>query len=712
MPRSPRSHAKPIRLALPTDLLPAALVLEAVVRQGLVEQLDRDLALSRRGGHTGNSLFAFAVVFLMSGPGWGVRPFAERLRGALGRALSAIAGVKCMPSSAAVSRMLATLPSLRSRASIDRLLLSPPGMGDLLSNPHVLQRDANGGYWHVVDIDPTVVPFRQRALPEGDDLPDPVRRAPGEPGYVGQKRGEFRVRDIPVVHAGAGLWLGVRRVVEEGSVVSVAGELVGLAVAALKNTRAGGRVIARYDGEFGSVGAMRATLDAGAAVVTRLSRYALLDTPEAVAVLASAAWYPVPSSGSGPPREAAELGTYVLKPSARAAGSKEPVTARVVVTRISRAGAAEHGIVRDGYQYELFATTLTAEAWPCEDLVALYFGRSSIENRFAQEDREFDLSRTFSNQASGQEWMCGVGLFLWNFLVCKGVELNPLPARPARQAKRVVAVAGSADAPSPAPVTPPPASAPPPVEDASQARRNSPTATAEGALWALTCAVFADIKRRPDWTFDHRRRRLFCPNKMPFKYLNVSAPRGKRKNYQLTMYPGTAACDGCPLRATCIPTLRPGALKPSRMKMVSRCVYEETAKRAQALLDARDLEPKRELPDDGPLQPPPPPPILPPPPRKTGDRVVFTPLFLPAESRKQTRAALVQQRVEFLLYAAHIRKPRRHRLLARDDADRQHRRTTWSHRRSARSNPERVELRPPAGAKSSTIRTLLGVEPI
>lgn len=83
----------------------------------------------------------------------------------------------------------------------------------------------------------------------------------------------------------------------------------------------------------------------------------------------------------------------VLKPSARAAGSKDPVTARVVVTRIARAGAAEHGIVRDGYQYELFATTLSAEAWPCEDVVALYCARASIESRFAQEDREFDLSR-------------------------------------------------------------------------------------------------------------------------------------------------------------------------------------------------------------------------------------------------------------------------------------------------------------------------------
>lgn len=539
MPRSPRPHTKPIRLALPTDLQPAALMLEAVARQGLVEQLDRDLALSRRGGHTGNSLFAFAVALLMCGPTWGVRPFAERLTGAVGRTLAAIAGVKCMPSSAAISRILGTLPQVRSRESTDRLLVSPKGMRDLLSNPHVLQRDACGGYWHVVDIDPTVTPFRQRALPEGPDLPDPVRIAPGEPGYIGHKRGEFRVRDVPVLHAGTGLWLGVRRVIEEGSLVNVAGELVRLAVAALKNTRAAGRVIARYDGEFGSVGAMRATLDAGADVVTRLSRYALLDTTEAAAVMASAAWYPVTMSGTGPPREAAELGTYVLKPSARAAGSKDPVTARVVVTRIARAGAAEHGIVRDGYQYELFATTLSAEAWPCEDVVALYCARASIESRFAQEDREFDLSRTFSTRAAGQEWMYGVGLFVWNFLICKGVELSPLPERPARQPKRVEAVQPST------PSSPVPATSLPALPAAAPERTETPkAATAEAALWALTCAVFADMKKHPDWTFDQRRRRLFCPNKMPFKYTNVAPPVGKRKSHKITIYPGIAACEG------------------------------------------------------------------------------------------------------------------------------------------------------------------------
>lgn len=707
MPRAPRPPVKPIRQTLATDLQPAALLLEAVARQGLVEQVDRDLALVRRKGHTGSSLFAFAVALLISGPTWGVRPFAERLRGATGRVLGAIAGVRSLPSSASISRILSTLPERRSRPSVDRLLASPRGMTALLSNPQVLHRDATGSEWHVVDIDPTVVPFRRRALPEGPDLPEPVRIAPGEPGYTGHKRGDLRVRDVPVLHAGAGLWLGVRRVVNEGSLVAVAGELVGLAVAALKPSRAGGRVIARYDGEFGSVGAMGATVDAGAEVVTRLSRYSLLDEAQAAAVMSSAAWYPVTSGGSGPPREAAELGTHVLHPSARAAGSKRPVTARVIITRIPRVGAAEHGVVRDGYQYELFATTLNAAAWACEDVVALYAGRASIESRFAQEDREFDLARTFSNHAAGQEWMCGVGLFLWNFLVCKGVEFEPLPHRPPGQAKRAPEAVQPLGA-APVAVTSPPAPAAEPAVPERQGSRRA--ATADAALWALTCDVFADVKKRRDWTFDHRRRRIFCPNKIPFKHLNVSVPAGERKDCRINIAPRLGACGACTLRETCIPNRRPGSQRPAPLKVLTRRVHEATATRAQDLLAARKLEPQRELKDDSPLVPPPPPDITPPPPRKVGDRIVFTPLFLPASSRRLARSLLTQSAVDFLLYAAAVRRRRPHRLLARDAAERQHRRSTWADRRLARSNPNRVELRPIEGTTPNALRTLLGVE--
>lgn len=741
MPRSARPRSQPVLTTLPADLQPAALVLEMVSRLGLIDRVDRDLALSRRNGHTGNSLFSLAVLLLMSGPAWGIRPFTERLKGAVGRTLAAIGGVANLPSSASVSRALASLPQTRARACIDQLLLTPNGMRSLLSSPHVLHRDATGRSWHVVDVDPTVVPFRQRALPEGPELPDPVRLVPGEPGYVGHKRGELRVRVVPIVHSGAALWFGVRRMTEEGSAVHVAGELVQLARAAVKDARPGAGLVVRYDGEFGSVGAMRATLDAGADVLTRLTRYTLLDSPEAAAVLSSPAWHPVPSGGSGPPREAAEFGSHTLKPSARAAGSKEPVTVRVVVTRIPRVGPATHGIVREGYQYELFATSLPPAGWPAEDLVNLYFGRAAIECRFAQEDREFALDRTFSNSPAGQEWMVGVGLFLWNLLVCKGVELNPFPAKAPKQAQRpaepapvvvcsdkpaelAVATQGAAavegDATTPdvsAPAAPhrqPNAPQPPTLAatEVPPARREARPKTAEAALWAIVCDLFADLQKRPDWTFDHKRKRLFCPNKTPFIYLTArrcDRPAQREKGFHnIRIQPAKGACESCPLREDCIGARGPGGSKAT-VKTFIRRVPEATGLRVVELLEARKLEPRRELRDDGPLRQAPPVDYTPAEPRQVGDRAIVTPLFCPAEARKRARSELAGQRVEFLLHPAVGRPRRRHPLLARDDDDRQHRRATWAQRRSARSNLEWIEVRPAGRGSQGRVCKLIGL---
>ena len=65
--------------------------------------------------------------------------------------------------------------------------------------------------------------------------------------------------------------------------------------------------------------------------------------------------------------------------------------------------------------------------WPAPDVIELYNGRSGMENRLAQEDRELGLQRTFSFHPAGQEWMCGVGLFLWNEQVRAGWLANPPP---------------------------------------------------------------------------------------------------------------------------------------------------------------------------------------------------------------------------------------------------------------------------------------------
>jgi hypothetical protein len=158
--------------------------------------------------------------------------------------------------------------------------------------------------------------------------------------------------------------------------------------------------------------------DHGVPYLTRLNRLDLLDQPDVARALRGGRWHMVPDSRSGPRRSALDLGIVTVPPGAdtrRADGTPyEPVATRVVVSRYPRAEKAEHGRVLDGWQYELFAVDVSADALPAAEVVAAYFGRGGQENRFAQEDREAGLDRIFSYHLPGQElaWWpaCGSGI--------------------------------------------------------------------------------------------------------------------------------------------------------------------------------------------------------------------------------------------------------------------------------------------------------------
>jgi hypothetical protein len=112
---------------------------------------------------------------------------------------------------------------------------------------------------------------------------------------------------------------------------------------------------------------------------------------------------------------------------------------RVVVSRFpSRTEDGRGaGVVIDGWQYELYGTDLDVGAWPEAEVVAGYYGRTGQENRFFQEDRELGLDRIFSYHLPGQQLATLVGLFVWNFCACRGMDLaappGPLPAQPPTQ---------------------------------------------------------------------------------------------------------------------------------------------------------------------------------------------------------------------------------------------------------------------------------------
>lgn len=116
-------------------------------------------------------------------------------------------------------------------------------------------------------------------------------------------------------------------------------------------------------------------------------------------------------------------------------GRYEPVEVRVVASIFPRRGEALRGRTIDGWQVELFAVDLPADAWPAPDAVKGYFGRNGQENRFAQEDRELGLDRIVSYHLPGQELATLVGLALWNLRLCRGFEADRPPAERPAQAR-------------------------------------------------------------------------------------------------------------------------------------------------------------------------------------------------------------------------------------------------------------------------------------
>ena len=680
MPRS-SSPRRPRPAALPESLQPAAVLLDTLRTIQLLDRVDTWLPLSRKGGHTTRSLFSFAVAFLMSGPTTGIRPFAQALADRGGAALAGLADVAALPSSASVSRALAGLTHAQIRPFIEQLLVADPGTLAALSNPHLLHRSACGLAWHVLDLDPTITAFRQRALPEDDDLPAPERLAEGIPGYTGQKRGEVRVRLIPIQHAGSGLWLDSQMEQGDRPVEHHVESLARNGRAAVAATPDRSRVVVRADGEFGSVGSLRACQKAGVDVLARLSRYALLDTEEGARALREASWRPVRCSTGAPKREAAELGTFRLKASAGSAATGEEIEVRVVVTRVPCEKKPTHGVVRQGWQLELFATTLSAEEWPAEDLASLYFGRSALECRFAQEDREFGLERTFSFSLPGQEWMVSVGLFLWNTLICRALALHPLTEPVAPQFKRPPEEPTVATPPIVVEPTAPPATAAP---AAKPRLRATPV---ERELWALTCDIFKDVGTLMGWSFDHARRVVHCPAHRPLRLGSVSV-----KNRVVLLVAMKDDCKECPLRDSCI-SKKPGGPPSVAPKTIGRRVSMPLIERTAALVEARRKEPRRTLDAELELPPAPPPIHTPPKPRVVGPFLATTPLFLPAACRKEARAVLANLTFTLEIERTTPEPPKRHRYLAASDADRQHQRKTWAARRARSRTALKIQVK-------------------
>ncbi|HEU5378524.1 MAG TPA: hypothetical protein VFV38_24140 [Ktedonobacteraceae bacterium] len=125
-----------------------------------------------------------------------------------------------LPSRSALSRFLAAL--IEAPVEALRTLF----LDDLLACPLTPDKqtgelvDRKGNSWRVFDIDGTREAARQRALPQGDDLPEAVRRLDEicAPGYRGRQRGETVRTRTTVSQVHSYQWLGSFAIAGTGAI--------------------------------------------------------------------------------------------------------------------------------------------------------------------------------------------------------------------------------------------------------------------------------------------------------------------------------------------------------------------------------------------------------------------------------------------------------------------------------------------------------------
>ena len=94
---------------VPDTLQLGAAMLASLREHNVFNKVASWLPLSRRAGHGTAGLFAFVVVFLMAGRAWGIRPFALKFQGPLGRLIAPVVGLRDLPTASSMSRALGSL---------------------------------------------------------------------------------------------------------------------------------------------------------------------------------------------------------------------------------------------------------------------------------------------------------------------------------------------------------------------------------------------------------------------------------------------------------------------------------------------------------------------------------------------------------------------------------------------------------------------------
>lgn len=583
---------------LPDWAAEGAVIVEWLDENGLLDGLGERLRIQREGGYVGLDLVLFLLFFFTAGVPGGLKGFNERAAPHR-RQLAGLGDRRRFASRSSVSRVLGAVETRHGEELAEWLLFDGCGASSVMEHPSTKTLDTHGEAWQVFDLDPTTTVLRQRALPEGEDLPAPRRRSnEAAPGYTGRKRGDVQLSRMTLQHAGSALWLGLWLAPGNGDWrrhSEAAVETVGAVCDKLHHARE--RALVRVDGAGGNVPFIAKCQEVGVCYLTRWSQYGVLDEAALREHLNSASWFDVVDSRSGPRRQAAEIGTMELQPAdstRRADGSSySTVRSRLVVSRFRAKDADKKrgtGILIGGWQYELYATDLAPEAWPAPEVVTTYYGRTGEENRFAQEDRELGLDRIFSYNVAGQQLANLVGLFVWNLRICRGMELANPPGRLPPQGARTVSIAknvpelivdratpaeevtearapgdpliGPDDNPPPQPahiameaICPPQPTPPcsqteevPTVEHVVPPTRSAARIALIDALGRLDWADL--LEDRAGWSWSPKTGGLLCPagSLSPLRAVTI---RGLDRTRTLRFLTASDACGDCALRSGC-----------------------------------------------------------------------------------------------------------------------------------------------------------------
>lgn len=677
-----------------------------LIRHDQLSEVEERLKIRREGGYVGIDVFMFLVYYFAAGLRKGLKPFWYQAR-AYKKQLAAVAGRKQLPSSTAISRALKAVEADKLRDQTAWLLGEATGIETLLHHPAVQTYDALGQGWHVFDYDPTVTVLRQRALPAGEDLPEPKRRsAEMAAGHSGRKRGDVQLRRATLQHSGSGAWLFVMLNPGNGDSRNELSASLKVAVDTCKRIEHPlERALVRADGEYGNVPQISSFIEHNVNFITRLNRSALLNNTELHRRLVEAQWELVPDSKSGPSRSAADIGIITLKPAAQSlqddGSDYAPVTVRVVVSRFPNEKKAGRGKVIAGWQYELYATSLDHKAWPAAEVVASYYGRTGIENRFAQEDRELMLDRIFSYHLPGQEFATVIGLMLWNSRIALGFELEPPPWEKPKQRERTVQV-------DTRPVPPETCEVEKNVIDFVE-KKLEPMVNLLTEVETELISMLGELPwqqmliKRGNWSWDVKAG-LHCPNN---QRLNLTCIHSSTRKARIIFRGKKSTCYNCEHLKECFNA------KSTVTKQVTFSANKDdvlpikehlgkvqhlrkqctTVGRELALASAAIKNPLITPLDD------------------SSDFLLacLPSLFLPATARRHFDSQVrdLTTYIQLTLPPAPIPHPS---LLARSEADRQHRRLTWAEHRQRYALPDGADLNIVFAGGRRLVRLLRGQE--